>query len=211
MRTTPSTSSKKGPVYSADITKGALMIPESRVVANVLLQSPQLSSAEWEAQVVRENMLQKRSPVTARSRARYLRARLSVGPATLLPLLARGDTELAAQAAMALAIKHSRLLGDYLDQVVRLQRLRQQPSLVAKDWAAFLDNAEGYAPEVHAWSTSTRQKLGQVVHQAMSEAGYLADTKSKRLQPVRVRAEIRRVLDDAREEYVLRCLGVAEA
>ncbi|MFC1609524.1 DUF1819 family protein [Myxococcota bacterium] len=198
----------EGMVYSSDITKGALMLPESRVLARVLLDEPNLSVEDWEEKVVRTNVLQKRSPMTSRTRARYLRARLLAGPKALLPLIADGDPELAAQAAMALAIKHSRMLGDYMDHVLRDQRLRQEPALKPKDWMAFLENAEGYAPEVEGWSESTRQKLSQVVHQALAEAGYLKDTRTKAIQPVSLRPEVRKALEEAGEDQVLRCMEV---
>lgn len=200
--------SKKQLYYSADITKGALMLAESRALARVLMDAPELSPSDWEERVVRDNVLQKRSPVTARSRARYLRARLTAGPADLLPLIVDGDPELAAQAAMALAIKHSRLLGDYMDHVLRVQRIRREPALQAKDWMGFLENAESYAPEVENWSESTRKKLGQVVHLTLSEAGYLENTRAKTIQPVQVRHELRAALLEAEEDQVLRCLEV---
>jgi hypothetical protein len=200
----------KKPYYSTDITKGALMLPESRAVARVLIQYPDMASAEWEEQVVRENVLQKRSPVTARSRARYLRARLLSGPRTLLPLVADGDPEVATQAAMALAIKHSRLLGDYMDQTLRMQALRRSVQLKPKDWTAFLENAEGYAPDIEKWSDATRQKMGQIVHLALTECGYLSNTRDKEIRSVRLRPELRRVLSEANEDYVLRCMEVTE-
>lgn len=203
-------SAKKQPYYSADITKGALMLPESRALARLLLEQPQLGQKEWEEKVVRENILQKPSPMTARTRARYLRARLTAGPASLLPLVAHGDPQLASQAAMALAIKHSRMLGDYMDQVLREQRVRMAPTLQNKDWLGFLENAQGYAPEVEGWSESTRKKLGQVVHLALAEGGFLTNTQTRTIQPVRLRSEVRQALQDADEDFVLRCMEVTD-
>jgi len=194
--------------YSTDIMKGALVLPESRVIARILLDDPDIAADTWNHLILTENILQKRSLNTAKTIGRFLRARLqSVSPA-VLELIAEGDAELATQASMAATVKHSPVLGDYMDQVVRAQHRRQVDRLEPKHWLGFLDNAESYSDDVRTWSSATRKKLGQVIHQALAQAGYLDDTRNKRLRPVRLRHELRKVLIADEEDHVLQCMEV---
>lgn len=57
-----------------DLTGGSLLVAESRVVAETLLQS--LSDAEWNHLFIEENILKKKSPHTAIRYARAIRRRL---------------------------------------------------------------------------------------------------------------------------------------
>lgn len=52
------------PRYSADITAGALKLPESRIIADLLLR--QLDAEGWKNAIVTKNLLQARNPKTAR-------------------------------------------------------------------------------------------------------------------------------------------------
>jgi len=61
--------------YGADITAGALKVPETRVIADLLLQG--VDQGNWRQAIVTENVLQARNPETARRLARLIRARLA--------------------------------------------------------------------------------------------------------------------------------------
>lgn len=50
--------------YKADITAGALKLPESRLIADLLLR--QADDEGWKDAIVTKNVLQARSPATAR-------------------------------------------------------------------------------------------------------------------------------------------------
>ncbi|MCW7555582.1 DUF1819 family protein [Endozoicomonas gorgoniicola] len=61
-------------VYPANFTKGSLLIPESKIIAGILLQEP--SPAEWKRQIVDENILQRRTTNSALIVAGVIRSRL---------------------------------------------------------------------------------------------------------------------------------------
>ena len=60
--------------YAADITAGALKLPESRLIADLLLR--QVDDEGWKDAIVTRNVLQARSPATARRLTTLIRRRL---------------------------------------------------------------------------------------------------------------------------------------
>jgi hypothetical protein len=60
--------------YKANFTKGGLMVPESRIVADLLIRG--VDAAGWKRAVKADNVLRKRSPTTASTKAALIRARL---------------------------------------------------------------------------------------------------------------------------------------
>ena len=65
--------------YKADITAGALKLPESRLIADLLLR--QVDAEGWKDAIVTKNVLQARNPATASRLTRLIRGRLeTMGP-----------------------------------------------------------------------------------------------------------------------------------
>ena len=58
------------PLYNAEISAGSLMLPESRRVARLLLTHP--ATEQWFEALKVDNILQKKSPATARRQARLI-------------------------------------------------------------------------------------------------------------------------------------------
>ena len=103
--------------YRADITAGALKVPESRIIADLLLRG--LNETGWQEAIHGQNVLQTRSPKTAARLTLLLRGRLTLMEADLWTLVRDGSGTMATQACLAAAVKHRALLGDFLDLVVR--------------------------------------------------------------------------------------------
>ncbi len=194
--------------YKADIGGGSLKLPESRVIAGLLLEG--VDDHEWHDAIVVRNVLQKRSPGTAKRQASLIRSRLVTMGRDLWELVRDGSNPVAAHALLAAAIKHSTLLGDFLDLVVREQFRLFRPSLSRKLWSDFLDQCRGRDPYMPEWQESTADKLGDSVFRILDEAGYITDTKTMTLKPVRVSEEVLAYLRDHEEQYVLRCLEVGQ-
>ena len=190
--------------YHAELSSGSLLIPESRKVAELILQNA--DEAAWQRFITVDNELQKRSPASARRQGRLLRNRLECVSPNLLRIIVTGSNEAATQALLAAAIKHSRLLGDFMDTVIR-QHLRVfETSLAANDWAKFLEDCAKHAPEVEGWAPSTKKKLGQVVIRILAEAKYLASTRTMNITPVTLVPKVRHCLEQDGEQYALRCM-----
>ena len=156
---------------------------------------------------MKENVLQARNPATAKRLAKLIRSRLETMEADLWRLVRDGSSVIATHAVMAAAVKHSRLLRDFLDLVVREQYRLFSPGLTKAMWDRYLDTSvqETTSP---TWTDSTRTKLRRVVFQILVEAGYLENSRSLRLQPVHLADPVARYLADHDEHEVLRCLQV---
>lgn len=193
--------------YRADITAGSLKVPESRVVADLLLRGA--NEEEWKDAVVRQNVLQARTPATAIRLARLIRKRLALMKPDLWRLVRDALNPVPVHACLAAAVKHSPLLGDFLDLVVREQYRAFSPTLSKGLWENYLNDCRGRDPDMPRWNDSTRRRLRSSVFQVLSQAGYIDSTRSCRLQSVHVAVEVLRYLRQNHEDYVLRCIQVS--
>lgn len=194
-------------LYNAEVSAGSLMLPESRRVAAFMLTNP--DEATWRrAFSLEENLLQKNKPATARRMARLIRNRLDgVGEGTLR-LVADGEKEVALQILLACAIRHSRLLGDYIRDVYRERLRRLEKSLDPKGWEGFLHECEHRDPGVSGWAESTRKKVFQVIVRILAEAGYLDSTRRMRLTVPLLHPMTVRHLKDAGWEDILAVMEI---
>jgi len=193
-------------VYNAELTGGSLLLRESREIVKLLLREP--DAKEWHRTLVVENVLQKTSPATAKRMAMLIRKRLELMPRELWDMVVNGTTEVATQSLLASAIKHSRLLGDFMLQVLRRNYRDFNSQLLTRDWETFLVDCAHIDPGVATWSPLTRKKMGQVVYRILSEAGYLDNTRSHKLQLVHIAPEVSKFLFDQNEKYVLKCMEI---
>ena len=195
-------------IYTATITTSTLRVRESRLVADLLLQGA--SEEEWRKALIEQNVLQARSVETAKRVGPLLRARLAGFGEELWAMVRNGDKELATQAVFAGAIRHSRLLGDFMDLTMREQRALFAKKLEYRMWSDYLDGCRGRDPEMPHWSDQTSTKLRSTVFAMLAETGYLNGTRGLVMQNVFVDEQLAMYLRDAGESYVLRCMEVAQ-
>lgn len=188
-------------LYNAEISAGSLMLPESRRVAGLMLTHP--SPQAWFEALRLDNILQKKSPATARRQAKLIRNRLVTLDEAAWLMVAEGGQEVAQQILLAAAIKHSRLLGDFLRDVVAGRLRRLERTLAPGDWVAFFADCAHRDPAVATWSATTQAKLLQVILRMLAEARYLESTRSLVLTPPLLHPEVRSFLQSHREEAVL--------
>ncbi|MEI7686703.1 MAG: DUF1819 family protein, partial [Planctomycetota bacterium] len=193
--------------YKAEITAGALKLPESRIIADLLLR--RVDAEGWKDAIVTKNILQARSPATARRLTTLVRDRLATMGPDLWKLIRDGKGTVAAHAVFAAAVKHSPLLGDFLEIVVGEQYRLFSPVLSPKMFADYLEGCRERDPEMPQWNETTRRRLRSSVFQMLAQAGYIENTRSLKLQTVHVAGQVLYYLKANREEYVLRCIQVA--
>jgi hypothetical protein len=193
--------------YKADITAGSLKVAESRIVAGLLLRK--VNADGWEKAVIEDNVLQTRSEATAIRIGRLIRKRLELMSPDLWRLVRDGTGTVATHSVLAAAVKHSPLLGDFLDLVVREQYRLFNTALSNKLWDDFLDDCRGCDPDMPIWNESTRKRLRSSVFQILAQAGYIETTRSKRLQTVHIASQVLQYLERHNEHYVLRCIKVS--
>lgn len=191
-------------MYNTEIVAGSLLINETRKLAQVILRD---SSAEaWNHAVVIENLLQKKTQATAKRMANLIRHRLQSGDAMIWALIAQNDFELAGQAVLVLAIRHSQLLADFMRDVMGLRMRRLDLQLTQRDWEDFLQECALREPAAAGWSVSTCEKLHQVILRILAESKFLTSTKDRRIQPVLIRPEIRAYLQNCNDHSTLACM-----
>jgi hypothetical protein len=177
--------------YNAEISAGSLLVAESRKLAGLLLDTP--TPAQWDAAIKQDNILQ-RTPATARRMARLIRNRLETLDTEGLELVAHGDAELCVQMLMAAAIRHSRLLGDFMRDVYAKDLRQLERHLSHRQWDAFLADCEQQDVAVASWAATTRLKLFQVLVRILAEAKYLDSSKTMGLTPPLLHPRVRSYL-----------------
>ena len=195
-------------IYTATISSTPLRLRETRIIADLLLQG--LSAEAWKKAIVDENVLQVGSTIGVIRSSNILRARLEPLGEGLWKMIRDGGKGQSTQAAFAGAIRHSRLLGDFMDIAIREQRTLFAKKLEHRMWTEYIAGCRGRDPEMPHWSDATVAKLRSVVFSMLAEADYLKDTRSLILQNVFVDAELADYLRDRDENYVLRCMEVME-
>ena len=193
--------------YHTDITAGSLKVGESRIIADLLLRGT--DEEGWRTALYVDNVLQARSPMTAKRLRTLIRGRLETMGPGLWRLVRDGSGAVATHACLAAAVKRSPLLGDFLDLVVREQYRLFAPALSNRLWEDYVEGCRGRDPEMPEWSASTIARLRSSMFQILAQAGYVESTRTLRLQTVHIDREVLRYLHDRGEKYVLRCIQVA--
>jgi hypothetical protein len=192
--------------YRADITAGALKVPESRIIADLLLQGT--DETGWKEALYEQNVLQTRNPKTTKRLVLLLRGRLELMEANLWKLVRDGSGTVATHACLAAAVKHSALLGDFLDLVVREQYKLFAETLSNKLWQDYIEDCRGRDPDMPQWNDSTIDRLRSSVFQILAQAGYIENTRTLKLQTVYLASQVLDYLIEHSEHYVLRCMQV---
>jgi len=193
--------------YTSSITAGSLKIAESRVIAALMLRG--LKEKEFQQAISRENVLQARSRNTSQGLAKLIRRRLQHLDNAMLELVRDGSTVEAAQACLAAAVIDSSLLADFLDIVMRPLYRTFKDVLPLAAWGDYLEGCRSRDPEMPAWSKETTDRLRSSVFKTLAEAGYINNTKERRLQKVHVVRPVLRYLEEHGHTHAARCLEVA--
>jgi hypothetical protein len=191
--------------YNAEIVAGALLPSESRIIARLVLDN--VPDEEIYRLLTVENILQKRSPATAVRKYRLIEKRLQLIDKELLLSIAEGTRQVCVQALLVAAIKHSKLIGDFLLRVIKEKWRIFETELKPSDWDNFLRECEQIDQTVSKWKPTTRDKLGQVVRKCLVEAGYLESISRPVITPVLLLPEIKNNLIKHKENYVLDCMS----
>jgi len=128
----------------------------------------------------------------------------------LWEIVDKGSTDVACQALLAAAIKHSRLVGDFMNKVIRQHWQTFTKNISVRDWKDFFETCVQIDPKVEKWTDSTQSKLKQVVFRILAESKYIASTRSLRLLPVSIIPDVRKYLIENSEDYVLCCMEVTQ-
>ena len=192
--------------YKANITAGTLLVPESRKIAELMLKN--ISKEEWKYEIEENNILQRLSISSSKRIASFIKARLMLMTPDLWVMIRDGDSTLSTQANFAAAIKHCRLLGDYLDIIIRSQFKKLEDTLPLSLWDEFIVLCEQNDPLMEQFPPSSAQKMRSNIHKILVEVGYLSDPYKRKLQKIEITPEVTNYLKRNNEKYVLNCIEV---
>jgi len=193
-------------IYQGDIVAGSLLLAESRKIAQLLLKN--VDAVQWHKAIVIDNILQKRSSAAAIRQARLIKNRLILMDNKLWQLVYGGSSEVSTQALLAASIKHSHLVGDFMDIVLRQHWQTFSNQIGEIDWKRFLESCAQIDPKVDTWKKSTKAKLKQVLFRILAEAKYIDSTRKRKLLPVSITPEVKKYLIEKKENYVIQCMEI---
>ena len=183
------------------------MVRESRVIADLL--SRKVTKDQWTRAILDDNLLQKRTPATAKRMAGAIRKRLEELEPEFLVMLYTSDSELATQVALAAAINRNLLLQEFMSTIVKDAYAAKQEQLHSYDWVDFLELCANKDPKIHQWKESSKKKMGQVVFRMLKEAGYIKGARVFNLQPVLIRPELKDLLEQTHRHEILESMDIS--
>ncbi|WP_043600971.1 DUF1819 family protein [Solidesulfovibrio magneticus] len=192
------------PRFNGEIVAGSLMVNESRKIADLLLQG--LDEKAFYAALLMDNVLQKRSPATTRRQSKLIRNRLLPLHEDFWIMIRDGSHEQAVQTLLAAAIMHSRILGDFIRNVVNLQLKTFQSQVTYREWDAYFEECKQIDPTVVEWSDSTIKKIRQVVFRILAEAKIIDSTRNLKIIHFSLLPEVKNLLDNDALRYTRECL-----
>lgn len=183
------------------------MVRESRIVAGLLMDK--VTPEQWDQAILVENVLQKRTPASAKRNAIAIRKRLERLEPEFWRALRDGDDELATQVAFCAALERNLLLVEFMETVLRDAFQSRSEKLDAYVWADFLEDRSHRDTAICDWKESTKKKMGQVVFRMLAEVGYLKSTRKLELQHVVVRPEVKIMLNEHYKQRIKQCMEVS--
>ncbi len=175
--------------YLGDIIGGSIMLRESRLIAQLLLQHP--DDEAWERAVVEENLLQKSSVHSAKRMASTVRKRLEAMSDTFWSDLLNAPDDLARQMLMLSVMCQSPVLIDFMATDVADARRMYREAMRSEDWPEFFASRQRVITGLERFSPSSIQKMGSNIFKILADVGYLESARSKRLKAVYLLPEIR--------------------
>ena len=175
--------------YLGDIIGGSIMLRESRLIAQLLLQHP--DDEAWERAVVEENLLQKSSVHSAKRMASTVRKRLEAMSDTFWTDLLNAPDDLARQMLMLAVMCQSPVLIDFMATEVADARRMYREAMRSEDWPEFFASRQRVITGLERFSPSSIQKMGSNIFKILADVGYLESARSKRLKAVYLLPEIR--------------------
>lgn len=193
---------RKASPYSAAITREQFLFYEVRTTARLLCEG--LDKQEVIDRIVGENLFQLPTEKSTRVIAQGCLRRLdALGDESLIRLLATGPGQTAKQVCLYAMMRHSRLVWDFMVDVIGEKYKNFDLSFGKIDLNVFFLNLQQQDEWVATWSDSTIKKLKQVLLKTLVENEYLASTRSDRLNPVLISSDLENAIRAAGQQAAL--------
>ncbi len=197
-----------GSRYKGDLVAGSLLVNESRKIAQLLVRGLEVN--ELLEKVIKDNLLQKRSPASTKRQARLIVKRLMTLPEPFWNIISSGSHDQATQTLFCAAIKYSPILGDFVSSVAAGNMRVFKKEITHLQWDDYFETCIAIDPSIDSWSESSRKKVRQVSFLILAQAGVIDSTRTRNILPFHLLPEIRSMLLMHSEQYILSCLEVFE-
>lgn len=157
--------------YNLSFTAASLRPELARIVAESFV-----AMGNWNVardRILSSNALQCRSTSSAIRLERELRHRLATLTRDQLMLVARATAEDRAAIAWLAACKHIRFVFEFAAEVLRDKLAAHDPVLRHSDYEAYVESKGLSHPEIARLTTSSKNKIRQVLLRMLAEAGLL--------------------------------------
>lgn len=175
--------------YLGDLIGGSLLIAETRIIAESLLQ--QLPEDEWRALVIDQNILQKRSVKTSSRYVRVIRTRIEGLGQDFISALVNSTDRAYIQLLLVAVMINSPIVEDFMRLSLSEAKRTYKPNLPSTAWQDFYETQSLKYPDLNNYSESTIKKLGTNVIKMLVLSGYLSDAKKREIYPVYLMPEVR--------------------
>ncbi|HDY7707087.1 DUF1819 family protein [Vibrio parahaemolyticus] len=192
--------------YLGDLIGGSLMITEAQLIAELLLSEP--SKEQWDEAIVEQNILQKRSPASAKRNAATIKKRIANLGNKFLSALVKANHEEAAQLMMAATLINSPLLADFMRTVVMDAKRMYRENIDMKDWEYFWEDKCRIYPDFADMSESSTYKIAQVAFKVMTDGGFLESTKTKILTNIYITPDVRNLLVEMDRDDIIQAMEI---
>ncbi|MBY4648731.1 DUF1819 family protein [Vibrio parahaemolyticus] len=192
--------------YLGDLIGGSLMITEAQLIAELLLSDP--SKEQWDEAIVEQNILQKRSPASAKRNAATIKKRIANLGNKFLSALVNANHEEAAQLMMAATLMNSPLLADFMRTVVMDAKRMYRENIDMKDWEYFWEDKCRIYPDFADMSESSTYKIAQVAFKVMTDGGFLESTKTKVLTNIYITPDVRDLLVEMDRDDIIQAMEI---
>jgi len=156
--------------------------------------------------ILDDNLFQTNSPATTRKYLNMIFPRLHNLTEQQLRFVAHGDQELVQMTLLYAVLKTSRLIIDFLHDVIAEKLQRFDRELTKLDWMVFLEERSQIESGIGEWSETSKKKIGQVVFRILHEAGYLTETRSPEIICPLIPFELEDCLQDSEDEKYLKLM-----
>ena len=196
--------------YNGSLTREQFMFREIRIVAQLYRMG--LDSSQIVNKVMEENLFQYPTEREIKGKCRVALRRLeTIASSTmLLEFLAEGTLREAKQAALVAMMCDSRLLADFMVEVVGEKYRRLELTLTKKDVNLFFEQLCELDQTVADWSTSTVRRIQSVLMNVLRENGYLEGIGSEELIPVLISNDFETALRVAGLQRFLPAFNILE-
>lgn len=195
--------------YKASITREQYLFYEMRTTAKLISEG--LENNEIIDRIVQDNLFQYPTEKSVKRMAALCIARLKkMQDSTLITAIAQQPTETAKQICLYAMMKDSRLVLDFMLNVIAEKYRLRDYSFSRTDLNVFFMRLQEQDDVVAAWSDQTITKIKQVLTKILVENDYLENNKADHINSVLICTILENAIHSNNDEIMLpafNCFG----